>query len=164
MSTNFFQLINAHSSVDNSTSYLKFTDLKIFNNTFDAEISLFQFNGFLLTNSFLEVEISNSTFVNNTFQLYGNIIALKQNMIRPITISNTMFQNNYGAMFDLSSGNIALVNYPTQLKVNNCTFIKNIPFSKALLVVNENCMSFIYNSYFLENYSVSRGSIIMADY
>ena len=34
----------------------------------------------------------------------------------------------------------------------------------ALIVVNENCMTFVYNSYFLENYSLSRGSVIMADY
>ena len=67
-------------------------------------------------------------------------------------------------MFDLTSGNIALTDSPTQLQVSNCTFIKNTPFSKALIVVNENCKSFIYNSYFLENYSTSRGSVIMADY
>lgn len=67
-------------------------------------------------------------------------------------------------MFDLSSGNIALTGFPTSLKVDNCTFIKNTPFSKALIVVNENCKSYIYNSYFLENYSTSRGSVIMADY
>jgi len=44
-------------------------------------------------------------------------------MMRPLTIKNTRFYQNYGAMFDLSSGNIALTSYPTQLKVDNCTFI-----------------------------------------
>ena len=110
------------------------------------------------------MSIINSSFTNNTFALYGNIIALKQNMIKPVSIFNSQFQNNYGAMFDLSSGNIALTAYPTQLLVNKCTFIRNVPFSKALIVVNENCVTFVYNSQFLENYSVSRGSVIMADY
>jgi hypothetical protein len=85
-------------------------------------------------------------------------------MARPVNIKNSRFFNNFGAMFDLSSGNIALTDYPTQLLVDNCTFIKNTPYSKALFVVNENCKTYVYNSYFLENYSVSRGSIIMADY
>ena len=42
-------------------------------------------------------------------------------------------------MFDLTSGNIALTDYPTQLMVDSCTFYRNIPYSKALIVVNENC-------------------------
>ena len=164
MSTNFIQLINAHSDTDNITGFLTFSNLTVQNNFFDAEISLIQFSGFLLNNAFFEVLITDSYFANNNFSLYGNIIALKQNMIRPIKIANSKFTNNYGAMFDLSSGNIALTNFPTQLMVNNSTFIKNTPFSKALLVVNENCKTYVYNSQFLENYSISRGSIIMADY
>ncbi len=85
-------------------------------------------------------------------------------MINPVSIRNSQFERNFGAMFDLSSGNIALTAYPTKLLVDNCTFIKNTPYSKALIVVNENCMTYVYNSKFLENYSVSRGSVIMADY
>lgn len=85
-------------------------------------------------------------------------------MINGIKIANSKFSNNFGAMFDLSSGNIALRDHPTQLIVDNCTFIRNTPYSKALIVVNENCKTFVYNSYFLENYSISRGSVIMADY
>lgn len=85
-------------------------------------------------------------------------------MIKPVKIKSSYFYNNFGAMFDLTSGNIALTNYPTQLQVDNCRFYKNTPYSKALIVVNENCKTYVYNSYFLENYSVSRGSIIMADY
>eukprot|EP00347_Sterkiella_histriomuscorum_P014799 403359479 len=164
MSTNFFQLINAHSDQSNITGQLNFENLTVQNNTFDAEISLIQFSGFLLDNAFFDIQISDSKFVFNNFTLYGNLISLMQNMLRPLTIRNTQFSRNFGAMFDLSSGNIALTQYPTQLKVDNCTFIQNTPFSKALIVVNENCKSFIYNSYFLENYSTSRGSVIMADY
>lgn len=48
--------------------------------------------------------------------------------------------------------------------VDNCTFIKNVPYTKALIVVTENCESYVYNSQFLENYSVSRGSVIFGDY
>ena len=67
-------------------------------------------------------------------------------------------------MFGLVTGNIALTSTPTTLMVNNCTFIRNTPYSKALLSVNENSVTYVNNSYFLENYSIARGSIIMADY
>jgi hypothetical protein len=85
-------------------------------------------------------------------------------MLNPIIVKNSAFTRNYGAMFDLTSGNIGLTSFPTSLKVENCTFIKNTPYAKALIVVNENCKTYVYNSYFLENYSISRGSVIMADY
>jgi hypothetical protein len=107
---------------------------------------------------------NNSQFTNNTFSLYGDIIALSQNMQTNVTVANSLFSYNYGAMFDLTSGNIALTNYPTQLKIQNCTFYKNAPYAKALIVVNENCITYVYNSIFLENYSIARGSVIMADY
>ena len=113
MSTNFIQFINVHTDIPGSTGYLTFTNLTVLNNTFDAEISLIQFSGFLLDNAFMEVVIENSTFENNTFMLYGNILALKQNMVRPVRIVNSQFRNNYGAMFDLTSGNIALTMFPT---------------------------------------------------
>jgi hypothetical protein len=67
-------------------------------------------------------------------------------------------------MFGLTTGNIALTSTPTSLLINNCTFIKNTPYSKALFSVNENSKTYVYNSYFLENYSIARGSVIMADY
>ncbi len=39
-----------------------------------------------------------------------------------------------------------------------------MPYTKALIVVNENSQAFISNSHFEENYSISRGSVLMADY
>lgn len=67
-------------------------------------------------------------------------------------------------MITLLTGNIALTTFPTTMVIQNCSFTKNAPFSKALIVVNQNCLTFIYNSYFLENYSIARGSVLMADY
>ena len=48
--------------------------MNISNNFFDAELSLFIFNGFYLKNSDLKVEITNSIFSNNNFSIYGNIL------------------------------------------------------------------------------------------
>jgi hypothetical protein len=106
-------LINAHSDYPGSTGYLTFRNITVTNNVFDAEISLIQFSGYLLDNAFFDVQIRDSVFVNNNFALYGNIIALKQNMKTPVQVLNSKFHNNFGAMFDLSSGNIALTDFPT---------------------------------------------------
>jgi hypothetical protein len=48
--------------------------------------------------------------------------------------------------------------------VRNCTFDKNFPITDALFKIKTNSKLFIYNSTFRETYSVSRGSIILADY
>lgn len=71
------------------TGQLNFSNLTVLNNTFDAEISLIQFSGFMLSNAYFEVTINNSNFRFNNFTLYGNLISMMQNMLRPITISNT---------------------------------------------------------------------------
>ena len=55
--------------------------------------------------------------------MYGDIVSLQQNMNNPLKIINSRFYKNFGAMFDLTSGNIALTDTPTQLLINNCSFI-----------------------------------------
>ena len=76
MSTNFFQLINVNSESNGLSGSLAFRNLTVRNNTFDAEISLIQFSGFLLDSAYFDVSIESSKFIHNNFTLYGDLISL----------------------------------------------------------------------------------------
>jgi len=53
---------------------------------------------------------------------------------------------------------------PLKVQLNNCSFTQNSPHRQAMFVVNKNSEVHVTNSTFTENYSISLGSILMADY
>jgi hypothetical protein len=48
--------------------------------------------------------------------------------------------------------------------VRGCTFNENYPWKDALFTIKTNSELHIYDSIFNKTYSVSRGSVILADY
>lgn len=62
----------------------------------------------------------------------------------------------------------AAENYNTKLPlvtiITNCNFTNNSPTISALITVKVNSKLYIYNSIFENNYSLSRGSVLFADF
>ena len=53
---------------------------------------------------------------------------------------------------------------PLVVETINCTFYKNFPIIDALFKVESNSKLYINGTNFTENYSVSRGAIVLADF
>ncbi len=64
----------------------------------------------------------------------------------------------------MEAGDEANKKYPTAIEVDNCNFTLNMPLIDALFKLRTNTQLIIKGSLFKDNYSVSRGGIILADY
>jgi len=79
-------------------------------------------------------------------------------------ISTTVFSENYKGQIHLGAGDVGNTEVPLQLEVRDCNFTGNYPLIDALFKVSTNAKLFIYHTLFENNYSMSRGGIILADY
>ncbi|CDW73872.1 UNKNOWN [Stylonychia lemnae] len=134
-----------NSSLPNKNIYFQIRLNRIFfnQNMYEKEANLIMIDQFV-DESNAQIVINNSYFSNNSFGAGGNLLLAHQNQRLPLIIQNTIVTFNYQAQFHFKAGDIMMTNLPLSVIVKNCTFSKNYQM--------------------IDNLSMSRGTIILADY
>jgi len=162
--TNFLMVTNIEYTSSQANQQFNFTNMLVINCYFQSENDLIYFGGYFLDTSPLTIYFDNATFEDNNFEEYGNLIIFKQNQLSPIYFKDSNFQRNFGAMMTMKADAVDSSEVPLRVDFTNCSFTNNSPHRQALFVVNKNSEVHVTNSTFKENYSISLGSILMADY
>ncbi|CDW78461.1 UNKNOWN [Stylonychia lemnae] len=141
----------------------KFENMKIQDNQMEDGMSIFEFDSYVNTLN-LRIVISKAIFRNNTFKSNGNLILATCNDQSPILIQESKFIENIRAQILLQATDKEYVKLPLQLMIVASEFIRNQPIVDAMIKLKTNSKLFVYDSYFKENYSNSRGSVIFGDF
>eukprot|EP00347_Sterkiella_histriomuscorum_P011816 403370990 len=138
-------------------------NLNIVNNIISREQAIIKIDYFISTDN-SQVIISNSTFKNNSFTSGGDLIKATQNSRNPMIIENTYFTENFQGKIQIQAGDVRMTNLPLQVQINNCNVTNNIPLIVSFIKINTNSRLVINDSVFHKTLSLSRGSVLIADY
>lgn len=79
-------------------------------------------------------------------------------------IYNTLFEHNIKGQILLKAVDLERSELSTKIEINYCHFHDNNPWKDALFTIKTNSELLVENSVFNKTYSISRGSVILADY
>ena len=147
----------------NSSRSFRMSSIKYVDSMFEFSQDLIVF-GNVETDSDFEITIDDVTMYNLTFSRFGSLIKFRQQTIKPLKMSNCMFNNIYGSSINLESANIKNADIKTSVEITNMTVYEISGGTNSFIVNREGGDLTVTDSTFTHIDNIENGAVINGNF
>eukprot|EP00347_Sterkiella_histriomuscorum_P003258 403364981 len=148
-----------------ATHKLSMKELVLTNNVYKGVSAILYFDEYFQESN-SQVEITDSIFSQTNYSTIGvgMIMHVKCNMLNPIVVKDSIFQDFYFGIFVFEASEKFRVDVPLTVIFQNVTLNSTISYFNSIVTVRTNTKFMIYDSFIRNSLNTKRGGFVIADY